>query len=143
MPGSECLEALEEQIANHAEPVLSVYMNVNPARPENRKKAYVASLEGCPQREGCAQRNGHTPLVIRGGGAVQGTVRERGDEADLRRRGAHRTRARKPGTGHGPRVRGVRPRGYSKSPSRRPAPPIARSLAARRRCALVRRLRSQ
>jgi hypothetical protein len=45
MQGTESLEALKEQIANHPEPVLSVYLNVNPARPENRKKAYLLRLK--------------------------------------------------------------------------------------------------
>ncbi len=52
MQGTESLEALKEQIASHPEPVLSVYLNVNPARPENRKKACLVRLKDALKEEG-------------------------------------------------------------------------------------------
>ncbi len=52
MQGTESLEALKEQIASHPKPVLSVYLNVNPARPENRKKACLVRLKDALKEEG-------------------------------------------------------------------------------------------
>jgi len=45
MPEDKGLGALLERLANYQEPVLSVFLNVNPARPENRGKAYVLRLK--------------------------------------------------------------------------------------------------
>jgi hypothetical protein len=52
MQGTESLEALKEQIASNPEPVLSVYLNVNPARRENRKKACLVRLKDALKEEG-------------------------------------------------------------------------------------------
>ncbi len=46
MQGTESLEALIERVASHQKPLLSVYLNVNPARSENQDKAYTLRLKG-------------------------------------------------------------------------------------------------
>lgn len=45
MQDTGSLEALKERVAGHPEPVLSVYLDVNPAHPENQKKAYLLRLK--------------------------------------------------------------------------------------------------
>ena len=41
----EDLEKLKKRVEGFEEPVLSVYLNTNPADPENRNKAYVIRLK--------------------------------------------------------------------------------------------------
>jgi hypothetical protein len=41
----EELVAPKEQVAGYPKPLLSVYLSVNPAHPENRGKAYVLRLK--------------------------------------------------------------------------------------------------
>ncbi len=41
MIGTDRIRALQTEVATHPAPVLSLYLNVNPARPENARKAYA------------------------------------------------------------------------------------------------------
>jgi len=48
----EDLGALKERVAGYPEPLLSVYLNVNPAHPENRFKAYALRLKDALKEAG-------------------------------------------------------------------------------------------
>jgi len=51
MQGTKALEALKERITNYPGPVLSVSLNVNPARSENQGKAYVLRLKSIKDKK--------------------------------------------------------------------------------------------
>jgi hypothetical protein len=45
MPRTDDLQALKRRVAEYPEPTLSAYLNVNPASPDNRGKAYAIRLK--------------------------------------------------------------------------------------------------
>jgi hypothetical protein len=52
MLSTEDLEILKERVAGYPEPTLSVYLNVNPASPENQGKAYAIRLKDALKEHG-------------------------------------------------------------------------------------------
>lgn len=52
MIGTDRIRALQTEVATHPAPVLSLYLNVNPARPENARKAYTLRARAAMERLG-------------------------------------------------------------------------------------------
>lgn len=52
---AEDLAALKERVAGYPKPLLSAYLGVNPARPENRAKAYVIRLKDALKEVGAPE----------------------------------------------------------------------------------------
>ena len=52
MIGTDRIRALQTHIAPHPSPVLSLYLDVNPARPENARKAYALRARAAMERLG-------------------------------------------------------------------------------------------
>ena len=52
MIDTDRIHALQTQVATHPAPVLSLYLNVNPARPENARKAYALRARAAMERLG-------------------------------------------------------------------------------------------
>jgi hypothetical protein len=52
MPHTEDLEVLKERVAGYPAPTLSAYLNVNPANPENRGRAYAIRLKDALKENG-------------------------------------------------------------------------------------------
>ena len=52
MIGTDRIRALQTEVATHPAPVLSLYLNVNPARPENARKAYALRARAAMERLG-------------------------------------------------------------------------------------------
>jgi hypothetical protein len=52
MIGTDRIRALQTEVATHPAPVLSLYLDVNPARPENARKAYALRARAAMERLG-------------------------------------------------------------------------------------------
>jgi hypothetical protein len=52
MIDADRIHALQTQVATHPAPVLSLYLNVNPSRPENARKAYALRARAAMERLG-------------------------------------------------------------------------------------------
>ncbi|HKI56438.1 MAG TPA: VLRF1 family aeRF1-type release factor [Trueperaceae bacterium] len=58
MIGTERIRALSAEVAAHPAPVISLYLDVNPARPDNARKAYALRARAAMDRLGVPKRAG-------------------------------------------------------------------------------------
>jgi hypothetical protein len=63
---TEDLEALKRRVAGYPAPILSAYLNVNPANPENRGKAYATRLKDALKENGVRKAPGRACAGLRG-----------------------------------------------------------------------------
>lgn len=67
----EELVALKERVAGYREPVLSVYLNVNPAHPENQAGAYAIRLKDLLKETGAPEKLSARVLGLLDAGQLQ------------------------------------------------------------------------